>query len=59
MTGDQSRFLNIGDRVCFNCEQADRGTVNDRRASDEFHGMQSCCMKPLRTGHNISVGVDL
>ena len=35
MTGDQARFLNIGDRVCFNGEQADRGTVNDRRASDD------------------------
>jgi hypothetical protein len=27
MTGDQSRALKVGDRVCFNGEQADSGTV--------------------------------
>ena len=27
MTSEQSRVLKIGDRVCFNGEQADSGTV--------------------------------
>jgi hypothetical protein len=27
MTGEQSRALKVGDRVCFNGEQADSGTV--------------------------------
>jgi hypothetical protein len=27
MTGDQSRLLKVGSRVCFNGDQADRGEV--------------------------------
>lgn len=28
MTGEQSRALSIGDRVCWQMDQADKGTVN-------------------------------
>ena len=30
MTGDQSRFLDIGDRVCWQNDQADQGTVTGK-----------------------------
>jgi hypothetical protein len=30
MTGDQSRFLDIGDRVCWQNDQTDRGTVIEK-----------------------------
>jgi hypothetical protein len=30
MTGDQSRFLDIGDRVCWQNDQADQGTVTEK-----------------------------
>jgi hypothetical protein len=29
MTGDQSRLLRVGDRVCWRNDQADRGTVTE------------------------------
>jgi hypothetical protein len=29
MTGDQSRLLKVGDRVCWRKDQADRGTVTE------------------------------
>ena len=29
MTGDQSRFLTVGDRVCWQNDQADQGTVTE------------------------------
>jgi hypothetical protein len=30
MTGDQSRLLKIGDRVCWQNNQADQGTVTEK-----------------------------
>ena len=30
MTGDQSRTLNVGDRVCWRKDQADQGTVTEK-----------------------------
>jgi hypothetical protein len=30
MTGDQSRFLTVGDRVCWQNDQADQGTVTEK-----------------------------
>jgi hypothetical protein len=30
MTGDQSRLLNVGDRVCWNADQNDQGTVTEK-----------------------------
>jgi hypothetical protein len=30
MTGDQSRLLNVGDRVCWQNDQADQGTVIEK-----------------------------
>jgi hypothetical protein len=33
MTGDQSRFLSIGDRVCWQNDQADQGTVIEKNWS--------------------------
>jgi hypothetical protein len=30
MTGDQSRLLNIGDRVCWQNDQADQGTITKK-----------------------------
>jgi hypothetical protein len=30
MTGDQSRLLNVGDRVCWNAAKDDQGTVVDK-----------------------------
>jgi hypothetical protein len=30
MTGDQSRLLKVGDRVCWQNDQADQGTVTER-----------------------------
>jgi hypothetical protein len=30
MTGDQSRALKVGDRVCWNADQNDRGTVTEK-----------------------------
>ena len=32
MTGDQSRFLNIGDRVFWNADKNDKGTVTATHA---------------------------
>jgi hypothetical protein len=32
MTGDQSKQLKVGTRVCFNGEEADRGTVTATQA---------------------------
>jgi hypothetical protein len=33
MTGDQSRGLKIGDRVCWGADQADHGTFTERNWS--------------------------
>jgi hypothetical protein len=30
MTGDQSRFLTVGHRVCWQNDQADQGTVTEK-----------------------------
>jgi hypothetical protein len=30
MTGDQSRLLTVGDRVCWNADQNDQGTVTEK-----------------------------
>ena len=30
MTGDQSRLLDVGDRVCWQNDQADQGTVTEK-----------------------------
>jgi hypothetical protein len=30
MTGDQSRLLNVGDRVCWNADRNDQGTVTEK-----------------------------
>jgi hypothetical protein len=30
MTGDQSRTLSVGDRVCWQNDQADQGTVTEK-----------------------------
>jgi hypothetical protein len=30
MTGDQSRLLNVGDRVCWNGDRNDQGTVTEK-----------------------------
>jgi hypothetical protein len=30
MTGDQSRLLNVGDRVCWNADKNDQGTIIDK-----------------------------
>jgi hypothetical protein len=30
MTGDQSRLLDIGDRVCWHNDQSDQGTVTEK-----------------------------
>jgi hypothetical protein len=30
MTGDESRLLNVGDRVCWQADQADQGTVIEK-----------------------------
>jgi hypothetical protein len=30
MTGDQSRLLNVGDRVCWQNDQSDQGTVIEK-----------------------------
>jgi hypothetical protein len=30
MTGDQSRFLGVGERVCWQNDQADQGTVTEK-----------------------------
>jgi hypothetical protein len=30
MTGDQSRALSVGDRVCWNTDQNDQGTVTEK-----------------------------
>jgi hypothetical protein len=30
MTGDESRTLNVGDRVCWRKDQADQGTVTEK-----------------------------
>jgi hypothetical protein len=30
MTGPQSRLLNVGDRVCWNADKNDRGTVTEK-----------------------------
>jgi hypothetical protein len=30
MTGDQSRTLSVGDRVCWQKDQADQGTVTEK-----------------------------
>jgi hypothetical protein len=30
MTGDQSRLLNVGDRVCWLKDQSDQGTVTEK-----------------------------
>jgi hypothetical protein len=30
MTGDQSRHLDIGDRVCWQNDQADQGTITEK-----------------------------
>jgi len=30
MTGDQSRYLSVGDRVCWNADKNDQGTVTEK-----------------------------
>jgi hypothetical protein len=30
MTGDQSRLLRVGDRVCWNADKNDQGTVTEK-----------------------------
>jgi hypothetical protein len=30
MTGDQSRALSVGDRVCWNTDKSDQGTVTEK-----------------------------
>ena len=34
MTGDQSRELKIGDRVCWNSDENDQGTVTETNWAD-------------------------
>jgi hypothetical protein len=34
MTGDQSRLLKVGDRVCWNGDKEDQGTVTEKNWAD-------------------------
>src|SRR5258705_6559325 len=42
MTGDESRTLSVGDRVCWQNDQADQGTVTDSRPSSDLSSCHCC-----------------
>jgi len=39
MTGDQSRELKVGDRVCWNADKKDQGTITETQLGWRHHQM--------------------